>query len=161
MSQFMFGELIVPLGEVFCLDDINPVDDLPFSIRFALEPNDYYVPVTPEGWSAVPFVVTDTYVDNTAELLLRSNITWVSNAKLPPIYTILYNMTAEERIDMFVSVLSRIIYKIGCECILVLCDGEHLQAGYEKCKISVLAEKMKKMICENQLFNIATYWITP
>lgn len=160
MSQFIFGELITQSGTIFSQADLNFEDCYPFSVRFILKPNDHYLPVTPEGWLAIPFVVTDSCFDNTAELLLRSNVQWDSNDNLPLMYTKLLNMPMEERIDSLVSALKEIMHKTGCDCILVFCDGENYQEGYQKCSIDVLAAKIEELVCGNQLFNIATFWTT-
>lgn len=161
MSQFMFGEIVSSSGNNVPTEGITLSGSFPFSLRFNMRSDDYYCRIAPAMYSVTPFVVTDSPVDNTAELLLRSDICRNEVDKLPASYSELLHMPLQDRIESLIAAIKQILSKTGSECILVLCDGADVQMDCEECSISELRTKLMGLLLANQLFYVATYWIKP
>lgn len=160
MSQFFFGEVLFQEEKSF--DDIPVVgiDSYPFVLRFQLSQFDFYRRMAPLEYHVIPFVISDSTLDNTAELVLRSDsISYEAVQGLEP-YAGLLALSASERMNMISEAIREVLLQLGSkECILVLCDGDMDEFGYTHCAINDLAKTMKRLLDNNAYCTVANYWV--
>lgn len=160
MSQFVFGEVLLPEDKNIIQFDMPDIHNLPFELRFHLNQYDFYYRRAPIDRHVIPFVITDGPFDNTAEYLLRPDSIVCEDARLQNQYKRILSLTLEERVAQIVSILKKVLNQIGAsECILVLCDGTIPQDSCTPCKIEHLAEMLKESIMSSTVFASSYYLI--
>lgn len=156
LSQFVFGEFVTPSESNVYFH--YPVDS-PFSFRFPIHSHDYYRRVAPQSCSVIPFVVTDTFDDNNAELLLRPDLCEYNLQLFPEAYSKIISMSLQERVSSLCGILKKTMIETGSECILVLSDGLTIEKHYQECAINQLEQMLMDLLCASHPFHTATLWI--
>lgn len=160
MSQFVFGEVLLPGNKNILQLELKDIHDCPFELRFHLTQYDFYHRIAPLMYNVVPFVITDGRYDNTAELLLRSDSIVYENENLINCYEDLLSMSFAERVNLLTIALRDVLYKLDAlECILILCDGSLPQSDFTICKVDDLAKIIKASIKSNAFYINAKYRI--
>ena len=158
MSQFIFGEILLsPSRHKFTALD-SQLSTYPFSFRFDLSEHDYFCKVSKENDGNIPFVITDSFIDNTAELILRSDFVSYPEKKLPKCYDQLLSKPLSVRVFLLVSALTDALSILDArECILVLSDGTGIPEEKHNCNLSDLCAKIIKAIQYDQCFITGCY----
>lgn len=159
MSQFIFGEFVAPSNMKQVLKKIISSQNYPFSLKFEIGPHNYYHRLAPKTCAVVPFVITDAFDDNNAELLLYAELHQNQILYFPESYSNILALSLQDRMASLVSALREIMINTNSECLLALSDGLEIQIDYEECVIDELETKLINLVNSNQIFSVATFWI--
>lgn len=158
MSQFIFGEILLSKTSEVLLPASLDLSVYPFSFRFKLHQHDYFQRISGDDYGGLPFVVTDSPIDNTAELILRNDSVEYAEGTLPACYDLLLSKTLSERISLLVSALTEALSILDShECILVLSDGTGIPDEQFDCYMSDLHKEIIELFLHDQSFVTGYY----
>lgn len=161
MSQFIFGEILLPNDAKKIHSNLVNNGSYPFALRSQLTRYDFYRRMAPPKSAVIPFVISDGPLDNTAELLLRKDSVIYEDPQVLEHYSNLISLSMVERVDLIVRLIREVLGQLGVsECILVLCDGTVNTDDFIYCDLNCLAENIKTQLESDMLFTVVNYWVT-
>ena len=158
MSEFIFGEILSQSSKETLSLLTTYMADYPFSFRFNLHKDDYFCKILSAECCGLPFVITDSNIDNTAELLLHRDSIKYDEGLLPECYHKLLRKSLSERITLIVNAITDVLSMLdACEAFIVLGDGGGVPEEKYQCSLDELHDKLLALLQNDQPFVTGCY----